>query len=76
LNSAQGDLALAVQTFTAEQQRLRDKYERKKQPIIEQMRDQQKESEDQEIDGSLEVRRVACEALINAVSGLLARAKA
>jgi len=76
LNSAQGELALAVHTFTAEQQRLRDEYERRKQPITEQMRDQQKESEDQEIDGSLEVRRVACEALINAVNELLARAKA
>lgn len=76
LESAQGELASAVQHFTAEQEKLRDEYERRKQPVIEQMQNQQKEIENQDIDGSLEVRRVACEALINAVSELLARAKA
>jgi hypothetical protein len=76
LESAQGELTSAVQHFTAEQEKLRDEYERRKQPVIEQMQNQQKEIENQDIDGSLEVRRVACEALINAVSELLARAKA
>jgi DNA repair exonuclease SbcCD ATPase subunit len=73
LNTAQRELALAVQNFTAEQERLRDEYEKKKQPVIEQIRDHQKEIEHIETDGSLENRRVACEALVNAVNALLQR---
>jgi hypothetical protein len=73
LNSAQGELALATQQFTAEQQRLQDEYERRKQPVMEQIQDQDKQIENQEIDGSLEARRAACEALVNAVNALLQR---
>jgi hypothetical protein len=73
LSSAQRELALAIQHFTAEQEGLRDKYEREKQPVIEQIRDQQKEAEKQEVDGSLETRRAACSALLNAVNALLQR---
>ena len=73
LNSAQKELALAAQHFTAEQERLRDEYERRKQPVIDQIRDQQKEVENQEIDWSLEARRAAYEALANAVNALLQR---
>jgi len=73
LNSAQRELTSAVQHFTAEQEKLRDEYERRKQPVIEQIRDQQKEKENQEIDGSLETRQAACEALVNAVNALLQR---
>jgi hypothetical protein len=76
LESAQGELTSAVQHFTAEQQKLRDEYERRKQPVIDQMQNQQKEIENQDIDESLEVRRAACEALINAVNALLARNEA
>jgi len=73
LESAQRELTLTVQYFTAEQERLRDEYERRKQPVIEQIRGHQKEIENQEIDGSLETRRAACEALVNAVNALLQR---
>lgn len=73
LNTAQRELALAVQNFTAEQERLRDEYERKRQPVIEQIRDHQKEIEHIETDGSLEDRRLACETLVNAVNALLQR---
>jgi hypothetical protein len=73
LSSAQKELASAAQHFTAEQERLRDEYEKKKQPVIDQIRDQQKEVENQEIDWSLEARRAACEALANAVNALLQR---
>lgn len=72
-NSAQKKLAITTQHFTAEQERLRDEYEKRKQPIIDQIRDQQKEAENQEIDWSLEARRAACEALANAVNALLQR---
>ena len=71
LNSAQGELTLAMQYFIADQERLRDEYERKKQPLTEHIRDYQKEVENQEVDASLETRRVACEALVNAVNVLL-----
>jgi hypothetical protein len=73
LNSAKNELALATQHFIAEQERLRDEYERKKQLVIEQIQDQQKEVENQEIDWSIEARRAACEALANAVNALLQR---
>jgi DNA mismatch repair ATPase MutS len=73
LNSAQSEIELTIQNFAAEQERLRDEYERKKQPVIEQIRDYQKEVENIEIDVSLEDRRVACEALVNAVNALLQR---
>ena len=37
LNSEQRELALAMQHFSAEKEKLRDEYEKKKQPVIEQM---------------------------------------
>ena len=59
LNSAQVELASAVQNFATEQEKIRDEYERKKQFVIGQIQEYQKEIEYQEIDGSLEARR-AC----------------
>jgi hypothetical protein len=73
LNSGERELALAVQHFAAEQERVREEYERRKRPVIEQIQDLQKEIEKQEIDGSVEARRAACEALVNAVNALLQR---
>jgi len=73
LNSEQNELELATQNFRAEKEKLRDEIEKKKQPILEQIRDLQKEIDSLEIDGSLETRRAACEALVNAVNGLLQR---
>jgi hypothetical protein len=73
LNATQSELELTMQNFIEERERLRDEYERKKQPIIEQIRAHQKEIEYLETDGSIEDRRVACEALVNAVNALLQR---
>jgi hypothetical protein len=75
LNFAQRELASTLQHFATEQEKLRDEYEREKQPVIEQIRDQQREAEKQEVDGSLEARRAACTALLNAVNGLVERKK-
>jgi hypothetical protein len=75
LNSEQKQLAVAMQHFSAEKEKLRIEYEKKKQPVIDQMQDQQKEIDNLEVDGSLETRRAASEALINAVDGLLQREK-
>jgi len=73
LNFAQSELELALRNFTVEQKKLRDEYEKRKQPVIEQIRNLQKKIENLEVDGSLEVRRATCAALINAVNALLKR---
>lgn len=73
LNSAQEELASAVQNFAAKQERIRDEYEKKKQPVIDQIRVEEKEVENQDVDGSLETRQAACEVLINAVNALVER---
>lgn len=73
LNSAQKELTSAIQRFTSEEERLTEEYERRKQPVIERIREQEKEVNSQETDDSLEVRRAACEALINTTNALLQR---
>jgi hypothetical protein len=73
MKTAQDELTLAMQGFTEEQERFQDEYERKKQPIIVRMRGYEKEIAPLDIDGSAEDRQIACEALANAVSGLLQR---
>ncbi|MGA3291014.1 MAG: hypothetical protein ABSD42_12340 [Candidatus Bathyarchaeia archaeon] len=75
LNTGQRELELALLDFTEVQERLRDEYERKKQPVIEQIKDCQKKIENLETDGSREDRWFACEALIDAVNALLQRKK-
>ena len=73
LNNRQRELELAMLTFTEAKERLRDEYERKRKPIIEQVKDRQKKTENLETDSSLENRWFACEALIDAVNSLLQR---
>jgi hypothetical protein len=76
LESAQRELTLATEHFIAEQERLREEYEEKVQPLIEQIREQRKGTESQENDSSLEVRRAACEDLANAINALRQRSLA
>jgi chromosome segregation ATPase len=73
LNNGQRELELAMLDFTEVQEKLRDEYERKRQPIIEQIKDRQKKIENLETDDSLEDRWFACEGLIDAVNALLQR---
>lgn len=73
VNTGQRELELAILDFTVAQEKLRDEYERKRQPIIKQIRDRQKKIENLETDGSLEDRWFACEALVDAVNALLQR---
>jgi hypothetical protein len=73
LNAAQSELELTVQNSTAEKESLRNEYEKKKQRLIEQIGNLQKEVGSAEVDVSSEARRVACEALVNAVNTLLKR---
>jgi hypothetical protein len=73
LNTAQRELELVMLNFTVKREKLRDDFEKKKQPVIEQIRNQQKNIENLETDGSLEDRKAACEALVNTVNALLQR---
>jgi uncharacterized damage-inducible protein DinB len=73
LHAAENDLASAEQHFAAEQEESEKKYEEKKQPITEQIQTLEKEIERQEIDDSVEVRRIVCESLVNAVNSLIQR---
>lgn len=75
LNSAQVKLASAAQNFATEQEKIRDEYGKRKQFVMGQIQEYQKEIEYQEIDGSLEARRAACEALTDAVNALVQRQK-
>jgi len=73
LNSAKSELELVVQNFKVEQEKLHDEYEKRKQAAMEQVERIEKEIETLETDGSLEARRVACDALVNGVNALLQR---
>jgi DNA repair exonuclease SbcCD ATPase subunit len=73
LDAAKSELESALQNFTVEQEKLHDEYEKKKQAVIEQVRNLEKDVEVLETDGSALERRVACEALVNAVNAFLQR---
>jgi archaellum component FlaC len=71
LDDTKSELESVVKAFEVEQEKLHDEYEKRKQEAIEQVRNLEKEVEGLDTDGSLEDRRVACEALVNTVKALL-----
>lgn len=73
LNSAKSELESVVHSFSVEQEKLHDEYEKRKQAVIEKVRSLEKEVEKLETDDSLEIRRATCEKLVNAVNALLQR---
>jgi hypothetical protein len=73
LDAAKSELESVVKAFEVDQEKLHDEYEKRKQVVIEQVRSLEKEIEGLETDRSVEDRRVACEALVNAVNALLQR---
>jgi hypothetical protein len=73
LKSTKNELEVALQSFTAEQERLHDSYEKKKQEITEKVESLHKELEKLETDTSIDARQAACNALANAVNALLQR---
>jgi DNA repair exonuclease SbcCD ATPase subunit len=73
LAAAKTELESVVKQFEAEQEKLHDEYEKSKQAAIKQVRDLEKEIEDLDVDTSVEDRREAGEALVNAVNSLLQR---
>ena len=73
LSKAEEDLELANQRFAVQSEELKAQFEKKKQPLISQLQEEQKKIEEGEMDASLEARVAACEALINAVNGVVGR---
>jgi hypothetical protein len=73
LNAAQSEIEFTTQNSAAEQESLRNDYEKRKHLVTEQIGKLQKDAEGPEVDGSLEARRAACEALANAVNAFLQR---
>jgi len=73
LKSAKSDLEIAQRNFSAEQNKLDEDYEKKKQATIGQMEGLRKELEKLETDTSIEARQAACNALSDAVNGLVQR---
>jgi archaellum component FlaC len=73
LDATKSEVESVVKAFEVEQEKLHDEYEKRKQSAIEQVRNLEKKVESLDIDVSVEDRRAACEALVNAVNALLQR---
>ena len=73
LLAAKNELEIALQSFTAEQEKLHDNYEKKKQEISERVDALHKELERLEVDTSVDVRKAANDALACAINSLIQR---
>lgn len=73
LKSAKNELEISQQSFSNEQNKLDDDYEKKKQAIIGQMDGLRENLEKLEKDTSIEARQAACNALSEAINGLVQR---
>jgi hypothetical protein len=73
LLAAKNELEIALQSFTAEQEKLHDNYEKKKQEISERVDALHKELEKLEVDTSVDVRKAASDALACAINSLIQR---
>ncbi len=73
LQKRQTDLELAMLSFSKQQRDLKDSYDAVREPLRKQFRNLQKVVGASEVDGSLEERWFACEALIDAVNSYLQR---
>ncbi len=73
IDSVKNELESVVHSFSVEQERLHDEYEKRKQSVIEKVQNLEKEVERSETDGSQEVRRATCEAFVSAVKALQQR---
>jgi hypothetical protein len=73
ISDKQTDLELAMLEFTANRKKLREQFDKKMEPVQEQIKKFQRTLRDMETDGSLEERWFACEALVDAVNSFLQR---
>jgi DNA repair exonuclease SbcCD ATPase subunit len=73
LKTAKNELEVTLQTFTAEQEKLHDNYEKRKQELYENSDRLHKELEKLETDTSTSARQIACNALTCTIKSLLKR---
>ena len=73
LKSKKNELEVTLSSFTADQDKLHDSYEKKKQEITGKIDSLHKTLEKLETDTSVEPRQAACTALVNAIKTLLQR---
>ncbi len=73
LKAAKNELEVTMQTFTAEQEKLHDNYEKQKQELNEESDRLHKELEKLETDTSMEPRQTASKSLSNSIDMLLKR---
>jgi hypothetical protein len=73
LTAAKAELEVVVQNFDVEQEKLHDEYEKKKQGLMEKVRELEKQIANIESDSSTEVRQATCKTLANAAKGSLQR---
>ena len=73
IDTKQRELELVVQDFNARQKKVRNEYERKREPVLEQIKKFKKVFQNLETDGSLEERWFACEAFVDSVISFLQR---
>jgi hypothetical protein len=73
LKAAKNELEVTLQNFTAEQEKLHDRYEKKKQELIVKSESLHRELEKLETDTSIGARQASCNTLANAVNALIQR---
>ncbi len=73
LKAAKNELEVTLQTFTAEQEKLHDNYEKQKQELNENSDRLHTELEKLETDTSTQPRQTTCNALVCAINALLQR---
>ncbi len=73
LNDKQTEIELCTLDLKAKQKQLREEYERRREPVLEQIRFFKKIIRELEADGSLEERWFACEALADSLNMFLQR---
>jgi Chromosome segregation ATPases len=73
LTNKQNKLELAIMDLKQSLKALREEFDRRREPVTEEVKKYQKRIEDLEADGSLEERWFACEALADAVNMFLQR---
>jgi hypothetical protein len=73
LNDKQTELELVMLNFSAKHKELRTEYDRKREPVLEEIKKFRRIIQKLETDDSLEERWFTCEALIDAVNSFLQR---
>jgi chromosome segregation ATPase len=73
LNDKQTELELVMLDFSAKQKELKEEYDTKREPVLEEIKKFRRTIQTLEMDCSLEERWFACEAIIDAVNSFLLR---